>query len=87
MTPWETRKFAKLQAHVLEAQTASGLIREELIESLGDMLCGSGHGPSPEAIFNLRRIELIEKYAQRQLSKFVAELTIKQIARKTKPQR
>jgi hypothetical protein len=80
MNPCQARKLAKLQAQLQDAQVASGLVREELIESLGDMLCGSGNGPSPEALLNFRRIELIEKVARRELSRFVAELAMNSLS-------
>lgn len=87
MNPSQARKFVKLRARLADAQAAVSLAREELIESLGDHMCGSGSGPSPEALLNFRRLELIEKVASHSLSKLIAELAVVHMASKTRQQR
>ena len=52
-------ELEKLRASVVSSRAAVVAWRELLIESVGDRLCGSGEGPTPEQIQTLSSLERV----------------------------
>ncbi|MDR6535561.1 hypothetical protein [Variovorax soli] len=57
-------ELEKLRASVVSSRAAVVAWRELLIESVGDRLCGSGEGPTPEQIQTLSSLERAEQQAR-----------------------
>lgn len=56
-------ELERLRSKVLSTRAATVAWRELLIESLGNRLCGSGGGPTPEQIQTLASLEEAEQRA------------------------
>ena len=64
-------QVARLHLAVEAAARAVALHREQLVESLGDRMCGSGWGPGPAEVEALAALEQVERAARRRLSHFL----------------
>ncbi|RZI59857.1 MAG: hypothetical protein EOP14_03510 [Pseudomonas sp.] len=70
----QVRTIASLEArcHVCHAIMCS--MRDLLIEALGDFLCGSGYGPSVEALWAFEEAEFLEALARLELTVYKAAI-------------
>ena len=60
----DQEELEKLRSRMVNSRAATAAWRELLIESLGDRLCGSGEGPTPEQMQTLSSLEQSEQRAR-----------------------
>ncbi len=61
-------ELERLRSEIVSSRAATVAWRELLIESLGDRLCGSGGGPTPEQI---QKLACLEEAEQRALERYL----------------
>ena len=69
-------ELEKLRSTMVSSRAATLAWRELLIESLGDRLCGSGCGPTPEQIQTLASLEAAERRAFERYLMFLASTSL-----------
>ncbi|KWT65711.1 MULTISPECIES: hypothetical protein [unclassified Variovorax] len=69
-------ELERLRSKVLSTRAATVAWRELLIESLGNRLCGSGGGPTPEQIQTLASLEEAEQQAVERYLMFLATASL-----------
>jgi hypothetical protein len=69
-------ELERLRSEMVSSRAATVAWRELLIESLGDRLCGSGGGPTPEQIQTLARLEEAEQQALECYLRFLASTSL-----------
>jgi hypothetical protein len=74
--PHLVAEAARLRLAAEAAARAVALHREQLVESLGDRMCGSGWGPDAAEIEALAELERAERAARRRLSHFLGAASV-----------
>ncbi|MEJ7686377.1 MAG: hypothetical protein WKG52_04925 [Variovorax sp.] len=74
-------KLVRLHRAVIEDRRALGAAREQLIEALGDWLCGSGAAPTPEDIEALEALHREHSVAQARHAAYIAGIAEELVAR------
>ena len=69
-------ELERLRSEMVSSRAATVAWRERLIESLGDRLCGSGGGPTPEQIQTLACLEEAEQRALERYLRFLASTSL-----------
>ncbi|VTU29650.1 hypothetical protein H6CHR_03237 [Variovorax sp. PBL-H6] len=69
-------ELERLRSKLVSSRAAAVAWRELLIESLGDCLCGSGSGPTPEQIQTLASLEEAEQRALEHYLRFLASTSL-----------
>jgi hypothetical protein len=82
MEAFDHAELERLRSKMVSSRAATLAWREMLIESLGDRLCGSGGGPTPEQIETLARLEEAE---QRALERYLSFLASSSLNRDQRP--
>lgn len=77
----DANRLKELRASLSASHAAVRLAREDLIEALGDRMCGSGDGPTPQQLEVLAAARRREAVARRDMARFVATLARKYIDR------
>lgn len=67
-------ELEKLRLALASSHGAAAAWREQLIESLGDHMCGSGRGPTPEDIRGLLCLEQAEQQALERYARFLLHI-------------
>ena len=83
-------RLDELSASLSSSHAAVQFARENLIEALGDHMCGNGDGPTPQDLEALAAARRIEAMARVDIARFVAALAGKLIERircRTQPRR
>ncbi len=70
----DANRLKELRASLSASHAAVTLAREDLIEALGDRMCGSGDGPTPQQLEVLAAARRREAVARRDMARFVATL-------------
>jgi hypothetical protein len=73
VSPKNAQHLEKLQARLTVSRTAVRVARENLIEALGDHMCGSGGGPTPEDLRALALASSREAKLLLELAKLATE--------------
>ncbi len=81
MNSEDAKRLEELIASLSSSHAAVTLARENLIEALGDRMCGSGTGPTPQDDEVLAAARRREAVARRDMARFVATLARKFIDR------
>ncbi|GAA4335519.1 hypothetical protein GCM10023165_12040 [Variovorax defluvii] len=74
MTPSDEAELERLRLALASSHGAAAAWREQLIESLGDHMCGSGCGPTPEDIRGLLCLEQAEQQALERYARFLLQI-------------
>ncbi|VTU34784.1 hypothetical protein H4CHR_03489 [Variovorax sp. PBS-H4] len=69
-------ELERLRSTLVSSRAATVAWRELLIESLGDRICGSGRGPTPEQIQTLASLEEAEQRALEHYLRFLASISL-----------
>jgi hypothetical protein len=70
----QARTIVSLEARCHACHAAMCAMRDLLIEALGDFLCGSGCGPSVEALWAFEEAEFLEAIARLELKVYQAAI-------------
>jgi hypothetical protein len=74
MTSSDEAELERLRMALASSHGAAAAWREQLIESLGDHMCGSGRGPTPEDIRGLLCLEQAEQRALERYARFLLKV-------------
>ena len=69
-------ELERLRLALASSHGAASAWREQLIESLGDHMCGSGGGPTPNDIRGLLRLEQAEQQALERYARFLLQVAM-----------
>lgn len=72
MNAFDEAELDRLRSTMVSNRAATVAWRQRLIESLGDRLCGSGGGPTPDQIRILASLEEAERLALERYMGFLA---------------
>lgn len=81
-SPSDQEELKSLRSKMVSSRAATVAWRQLLIESLGDRMCGSGAGPTPEQIQTLASLERAE---QRALERYMLLLVSTSLKRDKQP--
>ena len=70
-------ELERLRSKIASSRAATVAWRELLIESLGDRLCGSGEGPTPDQLQTLASLERAEQQALERYLSFLVSASMK----------
>lgn len=76
MGPSDKAEFDRLRLAVIGSRAAVAAWRELLIESLGDRICGSGAGPTPDEIETLACLEEAQQRASEDYLSFLISASL-----------
>ncbi len=82
MGPSDKAEFDRLRLAVIGSRAAVAAWRELLIESLGDRICGSDAGPTPDEIETLACLEEAQKRASEDYLSFLISTSLKRDRRR-----
>ena len=77
MDPADKAELERLRSMMVSSRAATAAWREVLIECLGDRMCGSGDGPTPEQLQTLASLEEAEQRALENYLMFVVSSPVK----------
>ena len=77
----DAKRFAALQDLLSASKASVQDARGVVIEALGDHMCGSGSGPTPQDLRALDEARVQEAVARRKIARFVVRLTRDAMAR------
>ena len=70
-------ELERLRSKIASSRAATVAWRELLSESLGDRLCGSGEGPTPDQLQTLASLERAEQQALERYLSFLVSASMK----------
>jgi hypothetical protein len=79
VSPKDVPSRAKLEARLLASHEAVRIARENLIEALGDHMCGSGSGPTSRDLRALAHACRVEAKIRRDLAELATMCTLKRL--------
>ncbi|WP_143684857.1 hypothetical protein [Variovorax sp. KK3] len=77
MESTDEAELERLRLALHSSHGAAAAWREQLIEALGDHMCGSGRGPTPEDIRGLLCLEEAEQMALERYARFLLQVARK----------